>query len=79
MYVQFVPRRYSLVEYLLAKAPGVCRRAELPFEGKNVVVYSLGGVGADVGLCHVATAATAVTAVAAVTAGAPLLHRRDES
>ena len=33
-----------LVEYLLAKAPGVIKSETLPFEGKNVVVYSLGGV-----------------------------------
>ena len=33
-----------LVEYLLAKAPGVIKCETLPFEGKNVVVYSLGGV-----------------------------------
>jgi hypothetical protein len=33
-----------LVEYLLAKAPGVIQCETLPFEGKNVVVYSLGGV-----------------------------------
>ena len=41
-----------LVEYLLAKAaPGMTiERDELPFEGKNVVVYSLGG-GAEV-LCR---------------------------
>ena len=41
-----------LVEYLLAKAaPGTTiERDELPFEGKNVVVYSLGG-GAEV-LCR---------------------------
>ena len=31
-----------LVEYLAAKAPGLARVAELPFEGKNKVVYSLG-------------------------------------
>ena len=33
-----------LVEYLLAKAPPgmTIERDELPFEGKNVVVYSLG-------------------------------------
>ena len=36
--------RDSLVEYLLAKAPGVIKSETLPFEGKNVVVYSLGGV-----------------------------------
>ena len=33
-----------LVEYLLAKAPGVIKCETLPFEGKNVVVYSLGGM-----------------------------------
>ena len=33
-----------LVEYLLAKAPWVIKSETLPFEGKNVVVYSLGGV-----------------------------------
>ena len=33
-----------LVEYLLAKAPGVIKCETLPFEGKNVVVFSLGGV-----------------------------------
>ena len=32
-----------LVEYLAAKAPGLARVAVLPFEGKNKVVYSLGG------------------------------------
>jgi hypothetical protein len=54
----------------------VCKSAVLPFEGKNVVVYSLGGVDADAGLCRVATttaandaadaadAATAITGVA---------------
>jgi hypothetical protein len=31
-----------LVEYLLAKAPGLCRTATLPFGGMNTVVYSLG-------------------------------------
>ena len=31
-----------LVEYLLAKAPGTCRSATLPFGGMNTVVYSLG-------------------------------------
>ena len=31
-----------LVQYLLAKAPGTCRTATLPFGGMNVVVYSLG-------------------------------------
>ena len=31
-----------LVEYLLAKAPGTCRTATLPFGGMNTVVYSLG-------------------------------------
>ncbi len=31
-----------LVEYLLAKAPGACRTATLPFGGMNTVVYSLG-------------------------------------
>ena len=43
-----------MVEYLLAKAPGVCKSAVLPFEGKNVVVYSLGGADADASLCRVA-------------------------
>ena len=33
-----------LVEYLLAKAPGVIKSETLPFDGNNVVVYSLGGV-----------------------------------
>ena len=32
-----------LVQYLLAKAPGACRTATLPFGGMNTVVYSLGG------------------------------------
>lgn len=41
-----------LVEYLLAKAPGVCKTAVLPFEGKNVVVYSLGGKAGDASLCR---------------------------
>ena len=42
-----------LVEYLLAKAPPgtTIERAELPFEGKNVVVYSLGGGGSEL-LCR---------------------------
>ena len=42
-----------LVEYLLAKAaPGTTiERAELPFEGTNVVVYSLGAGGAEL-LCR---------------------------
>ena len=31
-----------LVQYLLAKAPGTCRTATLPFGGMNTVVYSLG-------------------------------------
>ena len=31
-----------LVQYLLAKAPGACRTATLPFGGMNTVVYSLG-------------------------------------
>ena len=42
-----------LVEYLLAKAaPGTTiERDELPFEGKNVVVYSLGDGGSEL-LCR---------------------------
>lgn len=40
-----------LVQYLLAKAPGICKSAVLPFGGMNVVVYSLGGKPGDSGLC----------------------------
>lgn len=51
-----------LVEYLLAKAPGVCKSAVLPFEGKNVVVYSLGGADADARLCRAVADPDAVDA-----------------
>ena len=56
------------MEYLLAKAPGVCKSAVLPFEGKNVVVYSLGGTDADVNLCRVAEADSTADAASAAAA-----------
>jgi len=48
----------DLCAYLVAKAPpGVCRVATLPFEGKNVVIYSLGEDDPDAGLCRAVSGA----------------------